>query len=376
MDDAEPAGGGDQAEAADHGRPPPDPEVRRCVRRHVVDAAGARLRRRGHGLHRARPPPRPDVPASVATRSLRWPPRRRASPRGRARDPHAPLGGRRDVRRAGSSAPIAAHRARHRRRGVPGRRDPARRQGDARGRRRVPVHDPARSRGLGEAGLHLAERDLGAGVRDLVHPDQALCIARRAPVQPGALPSLPARAPLRLGDPDRDAPWAAGGGRPGARALAADRCRRRLDDPQLRQPQRGGGRVAGQPGPLLRQLPAPVRARRLDDRPHAEHRAGPPCPCHRRNSRRAVRGLRGAQPVQLLRPPRRVRADSRQAGARGAGAARRPAPRPRLRPAPDCHGCCADDDPAVRGLPGEARIDDGARRGSGSSRRSSARQPW
>ena len=31
----------------------------------------------------------------------------------------------------------------------------------------------------------------------------------------------------------------------------------------------------------------------------------------------AVRGLRGAHEVQLLRPPRRVRADPRQAGARG-----------------------------------------------------------
>ena len=74
-----------------------------------------------------------------------------------------------------------------------------------------------------------------------------------------------------------DAPRAAGGGRPGARAPAADRGRRRLDDRQLRQPQRDGGRVAGQPGPLLRQLPAPLRARRLDDRPHAERRADPPC---------------------------------------------------------------------------------------------------
>ena len=51
--------------------------------------------------------------------------------------------------------------------------------------------------------------------------------------------------------------------------------------------------------------------------------------------RRGVRDLRGAHPVQLLRPPRRVRADPRQAGARGARAARRPAARPRLVAAPD-----------------------------------------
>ena len=63
---AEPAARrGSSRQAADHGRRAPDAEGRRRVRRRLIDAAGARLRRRADGVRRARPPLRPDVPAAA-----------------------------------------------------------------------------------------------------------------------------------------------------------------------------------------------------------------------------------------------------------------------------------------------------------------------
>ena len=222
------------------------------------------------------------------------------------------------------------------RRGVPRRHAPARGQGDARGRRRVPDR------------VVLAVADTAKPV--FTWPNAIASLVLVIWFVPIKLYALPIELPFNL-EPYRlfllvlVFAWVIqivlrrgrlDAGRARRPDPAPDRGRGRLDDRQLRQPERDGRRVAGQPGPLLPQLPAPVRARRLDDRPAAERRPDPP---RRSSSARPSSPLfaiyEARTPVQLLRPPRRVRADPRQAGARGARAARRPAPRPRLGAAPD-----------------------------------------
>ena len=199
------------------------------------------------------------------------------------------------------------------------RRAPARGQGDARGRGRVPARGRDRRRRLGEAGLHVAEHDRRARARDLVRADQALRAADRAAVQPRAVPALPARARLRLGDPDRAAPRAAGGGRPGRRDPAADRRRGRLDDRQLRQPERDG-RTSRRSTRCSTSSASCSCSRSSPRRSTGCRTSSRSCGCSSSGGDRgrAVRDLRGAHAVQLLRPPRRVRADPRPAGARGA----------------------------------------------------------